>query len=69
MLHITVSPENERADFTLEDGCPVCEGNLEVRMKAGLSWGYCAACHSLQRKHIELRHNSIEVTLASSARA
>ena len=62
MVEVTVKPEEGTADFSIQEGCPVCLGTLDVRMQAGLSWGYCSQCHWLARKQVFMGSNTLRVT-------
>lgn len=61
MLNGTFDPQGEIADFTLPTGCPLCGGELAVRMTPGTSYSYCAHCHWLSRSHVDVGQNSVRV--------
>jgi hypothetical protein len=53
--------EEKRADFTLPSGCIACGGDLEIRLTPGNAYGYCAACHTLSKPHVELSREGFRV--------
>lgn len=61
MLNGTFDHQGEIADFTLPTGCPLCGGELAVRMTPGTSYSYCAHCHWLSRSHVAVGTNSVRV--------
>jgi hypothetical protein len=61
MLNGTFDRQGEIADFTLPTGCPLCGGELAVRLTPGTSYSYCAHCHWLSRSHVAVGPNSVRV--------
>ncbi len=61
MLNGTFDRQGEAADFTLPTGCPLCGGELAVRMTPGISYSYCAHCHWLSRSHVAVGPDSVRV--------
>ncbi|MCI0573476.1 MAG: hypothetical protein L0Y66_22255 [Myxococcaceae bacterium] len=37
----------EATDMEIPEGCPLCDGPLEVRASPTGAWSYCAHCHWL----------------------
>jgi hypothetical protein len=61
MLNGTFDHQGEIADFTLPTGCPLCGGELAVRMTPGTSYSYCGHCHWLSRSTVAVGQNSVRV--------
>ena len=61
MSNGTFDRQGETADFTLPTGCPLCGGELAVRMTPGTSYSYCARCHWLSRSRVAVGPNTVRV--------
>ena len=61
MLNASIEPEGQAADFTLPKGCPLCGGELVVRLTPGAGHSYCATCHWISRSHIAVGPDSVRV--------
>lgn len=66
---VTVINENT-ADLQLPAACPVCEGNLELRVSPDGAWAFCATCHTLvhPRMHRD-PHSGVSLQFRPTARA
>jgi len=61
MLNASIEREGETADFTLPKGCPLCGGELAVRLTPGTGYSYCGTCHWISRSHIAVGPDSVRV--------
>lgn len=48
-------------DFSLEEACLLCGGDLEVRLTAGSARTYCARCRWISRPHVSRGENGLNV--------
>jgi hypothetical protein len=58
------------ADMQLQAACPVCEGNLELRVSTDGAWAFCATCHTLvhPRMHRD-PHKGVSLEFRARVRA
>lgn len=58
-------------DFTLPDGCLLCDGELAVRATpGGLAYSYCAHCKWLSRPRVRVgRRGMLELAYPTQADA
>jgi len=58
------------ADMQLQAACPVCEGNLELRVSTDGAWAFCATCHTLvhPRMHRD-PHKGVSLEFRATVRA
>jgi len=61
MLNASIDPGEGAADFTLPTGCPLCGGELAVRLTPGTSYSVCAHCMWISRSHVAVGPNSVRV--------
>jgi hypothetical protein len=48
-------------DFSLEGGCILCGGDLEVRVTAGAARSVCRACRWISRPHMRRGDDGVHV--------
>ena len=66
---VTVINENT-ADMQLQAACPVCEGNLELRVSPDGAWAFCATCHTLVHPRMYRDpHSGVSLQFRPTARA
>ena len=56
----TVESEGRR-DFSLEGGCILCGGDLEVRITAGTTRTFCRTCRWISRPHMVRGEEGVHV--------
>jgi hypothetical protein len=56
----TVEAEGRR-DFSLEGGCILCGGDLEVRLTAGTARTVCRTCRWISRPHMVRGEEGVQV--------
>ncbi len=57
------------ADVTILGGCPVCDGDLAVRIAGGRARGFCARCSRLSEPRIIREGERIHVIHPAAALA
>ncbi len=56
----TVEAEGRR-DFSLEGGCILCGGTLQVRITAGTARSVCRSCRWISSPHLRRGEEGVEV--------
>jgi hypothetical protein len=51
----------DNRDFSLEEGCLLCGGDLAVRLTAGGARTYCGACRWISRPHMRREGDGLHV--------
>jgi len=57
------------AEFTLDEGCPLCSGTVMIRATQAGAHCYCPTCHWLSRPQMRMRGNGLELAFSTSAAA
>jgi hypothetical protein len=52
----------EARDFTFEEACILCGGDLAVRFTAGGARTYCRACRWISRPHVARGEDGMQVS-------
>ncbi len=61
-VEVTETVETEgRRDFSLEGGCILCGGDLEVRITAGSARTVCKACRWISSPHMKRGEEGVHV--------
>ncbi|MFN7131365.1 MAG: hypothetical protein ACK4N5_04740 [Myxococcales bacterium] len=47
------------SEFTLPGGCPLCNGDLAIRLSAHGARGVCVACRHVSRPRVAIDRNRI----------
>ncbi len=69
MIELTIDPEQRTAEFSLPEGCPLCGGQLDVRVTATLARSYCGHCHWLGKPQVEFEKQGMSLGLGPSLQA
>jgi hypothetical protein len=56
-------------EYTIPEGCLVCESDLQVRVTDKGPRGVCASCGYIARPQIRLTHEGLKVSYASQGEA
>jgi len=48
-------------DFSLQGGCILCGGDLQVRLTAGTARSVCMSCHWISRPHMRRGEDGVHV--------
>jgi hypothetical protein len=71
MIELTVNPELHTADFTLPEGCPLCSGQLAIRVsgETRAAKSYCATCHWIGSPDVQIEKQGISLGINASLQA
>ena len=58
-----IQPRSDVREFTIPDGCPVCEADLSVRVTASGPMGACGRCQWLGRPRLTVTHHGLRVSV------
>ena len=61
MLNGSMDFQEGAAEFTLPTGCPLCGGELAVRVTPGTSYSVCTHCLWISRSHVAVGPDSVRV--------
>lgn len=71
MIELTVDPEQHTADFTLPEACPLCSGQLTIRLSGvtRAAKSYCATCHWIGSPDVQIEKQGISLGITASLHA
>jgi len=57
------------AELTLPGGCPICQGDVQLRMSPDGAHTFCAACHVITKAKVAFGQDGVVLTPARPAEA
>lgn len=64
---VKVDAENEVTELHIDDGCPACGGELQIRKSPGNTAGYCRQCQMLSRPRVVMNLGGLQVMHRTAA--
>jgi hypothetical protein len=57
------------AETMIPDACPVCGGDVHLRVTNGRGTSYCASCRWISHPRLQVHHDKLELALDTAAEA
>jgi hypothetical protein len=61
MRRVAATETDDERDFSLEGGCILCGGDLQVRLTAGTARTVCSSCRWISRPHMRKGEDGVHV--------
>lgn len=66
---VTTSEQETSVEYTIPEGCPVCAGDLQVKVSDAGARGVCLTCNYFARPTVGVTHKGLRVDLTPVADA